>query len=352
MKAHSGSLLAWPLRVLAVPVRALLWLLDRLASFLDSGAASQQPGAARLRRGLAGITLVAAVATSLRSVHEGGMISPAAVLLAVMAIALYVNRGGRFVRDWLPVFLAFVCYGLVAKAVPELGLDVYYTPQIDADRVLGLGQLPTTWLQNHLYHGSTGPLEVFSLLMYMSHFLAPIALAGLIWLRWPGGGFHELLYGLVTVSLLAEVAFLLAPTAPPWLAAQHGLIPPVDPVIKQGLSDLGLQELARAKGNAELYNVVAAVPSLHAAWPLIGLLVIRKHRLPRWLFWSQAFIVLGVCFAIVYTGEHYVVDALVGFGFAFAAWWLVQWALAAGGSRATTAPMLPAAEPAPAERAA
>lgn len=335
------------LRLLTAPVRLLLWLLDRLAAFLDSGKAAQQPDAVRLRRGLAAVTLVFALIASFRSIRAGGMLSPAAVLLALMAFALYANRGGRFVRDWLPVFLAFICYGLVAKAVPDLGLTVHYTPQIDADRVLGLGQVPTTWLQDHLYQGRTGPLEIFSLLMYMSHFVAPVALACLIWLKWPGRGFNELLYGIVMVSFLAEIAFLLAPTAPPWLAAERGLIPPVDPILKDALSSLGLDELARAKGDAGLYNVVAAVPSLHAAWPLIGLLVIRKYNLPKWLFWTQLALTVCVCFAIVYTGEHYVIDAVVGFAFALAAWWLVQWALAAGRPRV---PVTPApVEPAPVE---
>jgi hypothetical protein len=280
-------------------LRVLLRPLDRLALFLDSGKVAQQPGAARLRRGLAVVTLVFALVASFRSIDRGGMLSPGALLLAVMAFALYSNRGGRFVRDWLPVFLAFLCYGLVAKAVPDLGLQVHYTPQIDADRVLGLGHLPTTWLQSHLYHGGTGPLEIFSLLMYLSHFVAPVALACLIWLRWPGRGFNDLLYGVVMVSFLAEIAFLLAPTAPPW--------------------------------------------------PLIGLLVIRKYDLPRWLFWAQLVLTIGVCFAIVYTGEHYVVDILAGFAFALGAWWLVQWALSAGRSPLAVTP--PGAEAAHAERA-
>jgi len=338
------------LRIVLAPVKLLLRLLDKLARFLDAGSASHQPGAVRLRRGLAVVTLVFALVATVRSVQKGGMVSPGALLLAVMAFALYANRGGRFVRDWLPVFLAFACYALVAKAVPDLGISVHYTPQIDADRILGLGHVPSIWLQDHLYHDSTGPLEIFSLMMYMSHFLAPVALACLIWLRWPGRGFNDLLYGIVMVSVLAEIAFLVAPTAPPWLAAEHGLIPPVDPVLKDALTDFGLNELAAAKGDADLYNVVAAVPSLHAAWPLIGLLVIRKHGLPSWLFWTQAAILLGVCFAIVYTGEHYVVDALVGFIFGLAAWWLVQWALAAGRTMVQSVPSPRTPEPARVER--
>jgi len=78
--------------------------------------------------------------------------------------------------------------------------------------------------------------------------------------------------------------------------------------------------------------------------------VIRKYKLPGWLFWTQLALTIGVCFAIVYTGEHYVVDILAGFAFALAAWWLVQWALSAG--RAQLSVTAPGAEPAPADRAA
>jgi hypothetical protein len=215
------------------------------------------------------------------------------------------------------------------SAVPSFGLDVHYRPQIDADRVLGLGTLPTTWLQEHLYHGHTGPLEAFSVAMYVSHFIAPLVLAFAIWAFWRGRGFSDLLFGLLAVSILANITFLLAPTAPPWLAAEHGLISDVQPIIKNALFDLDLNSLALHKGDASRYNVVAAVPSLHVAWPIICLLVIREHRLPVWLFAAQAALTLGVVFAIVYTGEHYLVDAIIGAVYALVAWWLVQWAVGA-----------------------
>jgi hypothetical protein len=319
---------------LSWPVRLLSQLLDRIVAVLDAGPAAGQPGAVRLRRGLAVVTFVLALVVSVRSARSGGVVSPPAVLMLVLAVALYTNRGGRFVHDWVPAALAFFSYALVAAAVPDLGLSVHYTPQIDAERLLAFGSLPTHWLQEHLYGGATGALEVFSLLMYLSHFLAPVLLACLIWLFWPGRGFHDLLFGIIVVSFLGDLTFLLAPTAPPWLAAEHGLIAPVEPVLERGLADLGLHDLAALKGDADAYNVVAAIPSLHAAWPVIALLVIRKHGLPRWLFWAQAVVTVGVLFAIVYTGEHYLVDALVGAVYALAAWWIVQRALGAASVRA------------------
>jgi hypothetical protein len=223
-------------------------------------------------------------------------------------------------------------------------MKVHYTPQIDVDRILGLGTLPTTWLQDHLYGGGTGPLEIVSLVMYVSHFLAPLLLAFLLWAVWEKRGFADLLFGLLAVSILADITFVLAPTAPPWLAAQHGLIEPVQPILTNALYDVHLNALAEHKGDASSYNIVAAIPSLHAAWPVICLLVIRKYRLPRWLFATQMAIAIGVLFAIVYTGEHYLIDAIVGIAYAFAAWWLLQ--LAFGAKRA-----LPAAAPATAPEA-
>jgi hypothetical protein len=309
---------------------------DRFVERVDDAQVSQTVAGARVRKGLAVLIGCYAVAYLGQAALHGQLVSPVGLLMLMIAVALWANRTGRFLRDWVPVLVGLLAYGLTIAAVPSFGLRVHYWPQIDADRVLGLGTLPTTWLQAHLYHGTTGPLEIFSVAMYVSHFIAPLLLAFGIWALWQGRGFADLLFGLLTVSILATITFLLAPTAPPWLAAQHGLIPEVHPIIKNALFDLDLNALALRKGDASSYNVVAAVPSLHVAWPAICLLVIRKYRLPTPVFVAQLALTLGVVFAIVYTGEHYLVDAVIGAIYALVAWWLVQWAL--GSRRRTPSP--------------
>ena len=313
----------------------------------ERGPAAQTVGATRLRRGVAALMAAYAVVYASLTLSRGQGLSIAAFITLLIAVALYANRTARFLRDWVPVFVGLALYVMTEAAVPDLGMKVHYTPQIDVDRVLGFGTLPTTWLQSHLYGGGTGPLEIFSLVMYASHFLAPLILAFLIWAFWERRGFAELLFGILAVSILGDITFLLAPTAPPWLAAQHGLIEPVQPIITDALYAVHLDALASQKGDPSAYNIVAAIPSLHAAWPVICLLVIRKYRLPGWLFATQLAITIGVVFAIVYTGEHYLIDAIVGIVYAFAAWWLLQ--LAFGAKRAIR-PAPPAA-PSPAPEA-
>jgi len=306
---------------------------DRFVERVDGAEVSQTAAGARVRKGLAVLIGCYAVAYLAQAAMHGQLISPVGLLMFMIAAALWANRTGRFLRDWVPVLVGLIAYGLTVAAVPSFGLEVHYTTQIDADRILGFGTLPTTWLQGHLYHGTTGPLEAFSVAMYVSHFVAPLLLAFGIWALWQGRGFGDLLFGLLTVSILATITFLLAPTAPPWLASEHGLIPEVHPIIRNALFDLDLNALALRKGDSSSYNVVAAVPSLHVAWPVICLLVIRKYRLPKPVFVAQIALTLGVVFAIVYTGEHYLVDAIIGALYAFVAWWLVQWALGANRRR-------------------
>jgi membrane-associated phospholipid phosphatase len=65
-------------------------------------------------------------------------------------------------------------------------------------------------------------------------------------------------------------------------------------------------------GNSSRYNVVAAFPSLHAAFPLVSLAVAIRAGLPRWLIAVLAAQCVAVSFSIVYTGDHYVVDILAG----------------------------------------
>ena len=173
----------------------------------------------------------------------------------------------------------------------------------------------------------------------------PLGIAFYIW--WARGRelFMTHVFSLLLVSVLAEITFVLAPTAPPWLAAQSGHLPHVHEILKQALADLHMTAAAQAKGDPGAYNIVAAVPSLHVAWPTAGLLAILAFRLPRWVLVVQLIQLIAVVLAIVYTGEHYVFDALAGALYAVASWRLVRRALrmselvevrrsASGGSRA------------------
>ncbi len=67
-------------------------------------------------------------------------------------------------------------------------------------------------------------------------------------------------------------------------------------------------------------NPVAAMPSLHAAFPFLSAILLFRSF--KWKSWPFSLYSMGVFFTIVYTGDHYIVDIIAGFivsGFALLA---------------------------------
>ena len=321
--------------------------LRRLIAVVDESPVAQTAGAMRVRRLLALLFATYAVLLATQTVARGDLPKVSQLLMLMLAGALASSRSAAFVRDWGLVLVGVFAYVLTSSFVGAADMPVHYRPQLEADKLLGLGSVPTVWLQQQLYHGRTGPLELFSMAMYLSHFFVPLLLGYYMWWRHRRHAFGELMFGLLAVSLLAQVIFVLAPTAPPWLASEHGLLPPVHHIIKSGLLDLHLDAVASLYGVPGTYNLVAALPSMHAAFPFVALLVVLRHGLPRWVLALQGFQVVGVLFAIVYTGEHYVVDALAGYVYAAAAWYAVARGLGRGSGTQTERVRIVAPQPVP-----
>lgn len=294
---------------------------------LDSMEVGASAGAVRIRRCMAVLLMAYAGILALRSGLAGRVPSVAYLLMGAFALAVYKNMLGRFLRDWTLVFAGLFAYLMTGHFQPAFNVGVHFRPQLEFDRVLGFGTVPTIWLQEHLYSGRIGWLELFSTFAYLSHFVAPLILGLYLWFGRRGRAFAELMFGILVVSVLADITYVLAPTAPPWLAADHGYLPPVHHILKGGLTYLHLGGLAAMDGDPSKYNVVAALPSMHVAFPAIAFLVVLRHRLPSWVIGLQGFQLAAVIFAIVYTGEHYVSDALVAFAYVAFALALVRRAL-------------------------
>jgi hypothetical protein len=319
--------------------------LRRLAWYFDDSETSRSKGARTIRRLIAALLLTFAVVLEVTAIAHGD-VSTAPLFFVFGAAALLVNRFGRFTYYFVPVILGLFAYIATGQFVNQFSLPVHYTPQLRADEYLTPGPIPTVWLQEHLYHGRTGVLEVFSFAMYTSHFAVPLLLGVGLALTDRGRAFSLLMFGILAASLLGEITFILAPTAPPWLAAQEGYIPHVHHIMKQTLYDLHLTKLAALDGDASKYNVTAAVPSLHIAFPVICVLTAIRAKLPRFVVVGLALNLLGVTFAIVYTGEHYLVDALAGALYGVVAWLLVRRLLEPGHRRQDVANEVAVALPA------
>jgi hypothetical protein len=114
----------------------------------------------------------------------------------------------------------------------------------------------------------------------------------------------------VAASALALVVYMLYPTAPPRLA---GL----------GFTDTVTQHTGVNLNSAllgQLYNPVAAVPSLHFGYALIVGVTVSLLAQRRSIRLLGALYPLVMLFVIVATGNHFWLDALAGAGVTVAAW--------------------------------
>jgi hypothetical protein len=231
--------------------------------------------------------------------------------LAVWCIGRPLRDMRLLVFEWLPFIGALMVYDSARAGASVFGRHVVVTQQIHADKFLFLGTVPTVALQRHFLHVAPHWWDVAAALIYVTHFFAVFVLAGWLWSRdrqaW--GVFATRFF---LLCFTAAVTFAAFPTAPPWAASQMGNLSPVIRSATRGWSAIHMTQADTIIGNGRhLANPYAAIPSLHAGWSLLVVITL-------WPFVSRAWRSLLVAYplamglTLVYTGEHYVIDILIG----------------------------------------
>jgi hypothetical protein len=262
---------------------------------------------------------------------HGGWPTPDYLIPPLLLVAVALGKGPAFLADWGPFLVIVLAWQASAGVADTLGRPVHITEPLAAERALFGGYVPTVELQRWLYRPEQGAwYDWVGVIQHSLHFVLPVAVGFWLWL----GSRRLYWHYLAAVLLLFFTGFAiyaLYPAAPPWMAGMNGLTPPVHRIAIETVLRL---PPAAPIGLAYTHmnpNPVAAIPSLHAALPmLIALILIRvkgTRALPALLYP----LVMG--FYLVYLGEHYVVDVLAGFAcaqFAYLVAWEVPWDRLAG----------------------
>lgn len=253
------------------------------------------------------------------------------LILLAPAVALGLTR--QYLRDWVPFITLMIAYEFARGGAEWLNADIlgrgpFYAPMIDVDRALFFGAMPPEFVQSWFWDGHVRPFDWIIGSFNKVHFFVPPTLLFLIWLD-RRQHFVRCATAIVVTSFIGAAIFLLFPAAPPWLAAQHGLI---DVVSINSLQDAanGLPKGSSFIASHIPRNPVAAVPSLHSAYALLTLMIAWTWRRRV----GYAFIVypLVMWFSIVYLGDHYVADILAGVTVALIGWLLAGHLTRPGGA--------------------
>ena len=238
---------------------------------------------------------------------RGVSIEPQWVVLALLLIALAVGRGKQFVFDWLPFLVLFLAYEMMRGFATKTGFAPHDVGWLETS--VFAGHLPTLWLQDHIYRPDQIMVwDWLAMGFYFMHFALPIAVGFIFWLG-DRERYWRFMGALLLMSFLAFVFYLFYPSAPPW----HQYQGEVHKIIDETIHKWGVAYYVSPVYTNVNPNQFAAFPSLHAAYPALA--AIYAWGYARWL----ALVLLGwaacVWFAIVYLGEHYLVDALFGLCF-------------------------------------
>jgi membrane-associated phospholipid phosphatase len=238
--------------------------------------------------------------------------------LAVSTLGHGWRRLGQVLLDWLPFTLVLIAYDKTRAVADAIGMPLHERDIVDAEKAICFGTVPTVWLQQHLYV----PAHVYwydalMTLIYTSHFFATPVLAAWLWLR-ERLAWVQFISRVILLSVTGLATYILFPEAPPWLAARDGDISAhVARLSARGWIWLHASNVKQALRHAQEdgTNAVAAMPSLHVAFACLVALFLAGRLRTRWR-WLLALYPVAMAFALVYLGEHYVIDLIAGLGYA------------------------------------
>lgn len=241
------------------------------------------------------------------------------VYLTVFFNAFYFIS--RTTRKFITGFSIFIVFWIIfdyMKAFPNYRYNTVHIEDLyNAEKYLfGINDQGTILTPNEYWqlHSNTF-LDILTGICYLCWVPVPLAFATYLFFKNRTGFLHFSLNFLL-VNLLGFVIYYVYPAAPPWYVQEYGF----DFIANTPghVGGLGRFDLFFGAGIFKsLYekssNVFAAMPSLHASYPLLVLFYGLKYKM-KWFNILFAAIMLGIWFAAVYSSHHYILDVLAGIG--------------------------------------
>ncbi len=236
-------------------------------------------------------------------------------LFAVLGVLVVpYGRARSFLAAFVPyAFIWFVFSFLRSLADETILAKTVNTNVAQVERWLFNGELPTIRLQADFYDvGQLHWWDFYFTFIHWSYFLVPHSVAVWLWWRNPAK-FRQLLAATALLLTLGLGLYFLIPSNPPWMAPE-AVNSPGAPTVLRIMEPIGRQlggGLYQAGYNVVgESNPIAAMPSVHFAITFLLVCVARDQgrawRIAAWIY------AISMGLALVYLGEHYVVDIIVG----------------------------------------
>ncbi|MBN8719504.1 MAG: inositol phosphorylceramide synthase [Sediminibacterium magnilacihabitans] len=258
-----------------------------------------------------------------------GFKSEQLILVVLFNTLYYLSAATRKFITGFSIFMIFWIIFDYMKAFPNYHYNTVHIESLyQAEKKLfGIWQdgrllTPNEYWSLHRYT----LLDIAAGIFYLCWVPVPLAFAGFLFFK----DRRQFLYfslSFLLVNLIGFAFYYIYPAAPPWYVQQYGFgFIPGTPGNTAGLA--AFDRIFHVEVFKALYakssNVFAAMPSLHAAYPLIVLYYGIKNKLGavNLLF---VLVMAGIWFSAVYSGHHYVLDVLAGIACSVTGIFLFKW---------------------------
>lgn len=245
--------------------------------------------------------------------NNAGAVTTAPALAQTPALPRWVRAG----LELLLILAFWVLYSL-ARLLADTSMQPALERANDLFRFEGVIGIQWEIALNQLFtdHRVIGLLGSY---WYATlHYVVTIGV--LVWLWFLGSDrYGPARRALAIGTLLALIAYITLPTAPPRFIAGY-----VDVLQLHAADGWWGADASAPRGLGGLTNELAAFPSMHAGWALWVALALQFYATRKWvrvLGWIYA---LGTAVVIIGTGNHWVIDALVGWMVIVLAWAVAQ----------------------------
>lgn len=242
-------------------------------------------------------------------IWQGIGLAPDRYAFVLLLGSLLVKRTRAFLLDWIPFLFILLSYDFLRGFADDVSQRVHMLELIEYERNL-FGMIPTVELQKLFFKpGNLQWYDYIATVVYFLHFALPLSIGFFLWIK-NRSYFRQFITGIILLSYAGWITYVVYPAAPPWMAAKQGHLEGITKIMDQSSRAFPTKIDLPTVYHKFNPNPVAAIPSLHAAYPLLVLLfLVRFFKWKGFLFLPY---LLAVWFSIVYLGEHYVIDVLAG----------------------------------------
>ena len=223
----------------------------------------------------------------------------------------FVRPYWEIVRDWFPFLAILLMYYSLWGDATHLLVRHDCDPQlIDIDQRL-FGFQASVALQRFISPARTAWMEF----AYFYHVLNIPIVACFVYLRRPRARFREMMSGMMVVTFLGLLGYVLVPAIGPLYSLQQLYTLPLSQPIAIFNQQMAFMDLARIHRDV--------FPSMHVAISLVVWLYAWRNS--RSLFWILSPLVLSLWVSTLYLRYHYLVDVVAGLLLAPASFLLANW---------------------------